>query len=406
MVTRKNRRTANGSGSIVKRSKMVKGKVYEWWEGRYCVGTNNGTGKIRRPTITGKTQEEVAEKLRAVTAAIDAGTYTEPSKMPLKKWADIWLEDYTSDLKYLTKKTYKSQIENHIKPGMGAVKLGELTKHLVQSFINDLTRKKDLAPKTVKNIHGVLSAVLDTAVELDYIRVNPCAGAKLPRAPKTEVKPLTDEQINDLMKLIDADEYCGPMLKLILFTGLRVSEAIGLTWNCINYKTGTIRIEKQLQERPKKDGGYIFDTTKSDKPRMLTPAPAVMELLKQQGIKQLEAKNKALDQWQGWKDEKERKTSLVFTNEYGQHLRPNIAWRHLKKLAAQVGAPEACVHDLRHTYAVLSLQNGDDVKTLQENLGHATAAFTLDRYGHVSEKMKEDSAARMQKYIEQIKKAE
>ena len=103
-----------------------------------------------------------------------------------------------------------------------------------------------------------------------------------------------------------------------------------------------------------------------------------MKLLQEQAIKQLEAKNKARDQWLGWKDEKERKTYVVFTNEYGQHLRPNIAWRHLKKLAAPIGAPEACVHGLRHTYAVLSLQNGDDVKTLQENLGHATAAFTLD----------------------------
>lgn len=405
-MPRKNSRTANGNGTIVKRTKTVKGKVYEWWEGRYCAGTDNGTGKVKRPTITGSTQEEVAEKLRAVTASIDAGTYTEPSKMPLKKWCDIWIADYTSDLKYLTVKTYKSQLENHIKPGIGAVKLGELTKHLVQSFINDLTRKKGLAPKTVKNIHGVLSAVLDTACELDYIRQNPCTKAKLPRAQKSEVKPLTDEQINEFMKLIDADEFYGPMLKLILFTGPRISEAIGLTWDCINYKTGTIRIDKQLQERPKKDGGFTFDTTKSDKPRTLKPAPAVMELIKQQAIKQLETKNKALDQWQGWKDEKERKTAVIFTNEVGQHLRPNIAWRHIKKLGAQIGAPAARTHDLRHSYAVLSLQNGDDVKTLQENLGHATASFTLDRYGHVSEKMKDDSAARMQKYIEQIKKAE
>ena len=60
------------------------------------------------------------------------------------------------------------------------------------------------------------------------------------------------------------------------------------------------------------------------------------------------------------------------------------------------------MHDLRHTYAVLSLQNGDDVKTVQGNLGHATAAFTLDVYGHVSERMKDESAARMQEYIDNM----
>ena len=105
-------------------------------------------------------------------------------------------------------------------------------------------------------------------------------------------------------------------------------------------------------------------------------------------------------EWQGWKDEKQRQTALVFTTAFGAHLHPQTVYNHFKKFAAQVGAPDARVHDLRHTYAVLSLQNGDDVKTVQGNLGHATAAFTLDVYGHVSERMKEDSAQRMQRYIE------
>lgn len=84
---------------------------------------------------------------------------------------------------------------------------------------------------------------------------------------------------------------------------------------------------------------------------------------------------------------------------------PQTVYNHLKKLAAKIGAPDACVHDLRHTFAVLSLQNGDDVKTAQGNLGHATAAFTLDVYGHVSERMKEESAGRIQAFINSIKEA-
>jgi integrase len=144
-----------------------------------------------------------------------------------------------------------------------------------------------------------------------------------------------------------------------------------------------------------------FDTTKNDKTRTLIPAPFVMEILKQQSVNQLSAKNKALDLWQGWKTTEERKTAVVFTNELGLHLHLQTAYNHFKKIAILVGAENACVHDLRHTYATLSLQNGDDVKTVQQNLGHATAAFTLDRYGHVSEKMKNDSAARMQAYIKE-----
>ena len=75
----------------------------------------------------------------------------------------------------------------------------------------------------------------------------------------------------------------------------------------------------------------------------------------------------------------------------------------LSNIMAGLGRSDARFHDLRHTYAVMSLQEGDDPKTVQENLGHATASFTLDVYGHVSEKMKQDSAARMQKYITKIR---
>ena len=396
------KRKENGAGCIRQRTVTCNGKKYTWWEAQYCAGTDTGTGKIKRPTITGSTQEEVAQKLRAITASIDAGTYTEPSKMPLNKWCDIWVEEYTNDLKYLTVKTYKAQIKNHIKPAIGAVKLGELTKHTVQTFVNDLTRKKSLSPKTAKNIHGVLSAVLHTACELDYIRNNPCNMTKLPRIINSEVKPLTDEQVSALIKILDNDEIYAPIFKVILFCGLRESEAIGLTWNDIDFNARTVSIRKQLQKRPKKDGGFTFESTKNDKVRVLKPAAFVMEILKQQSIKQIELKANALDQWQGFLDVQERKASLVFTNEIGQHLGPNTVYNHFKKLASQIGANNATVHDLRHTYATLSLQNGDDVKTVQQNLGHATAAFTLDRYGHVSEKMKEDSAARMQKYIEDI----
>jgi integrase len=93
---------------------------------------------------------------------------------------------------------------------------------------------------------------------------------------------------------------------------------------------------------------------------------------------------------------------LVFTNELGHFIVPYTANKRFKRIATKLGRPDARFHDLRHTYAVTSLQEGDDVKTVQENLGHATASFTLDVYGHVSEKMKQESAKRMQSYFDKI----
>lgn len=95
--------------------------------------------------------------------------------------------------------------------------------------------------------------------------------------------------------------------------------------------------------------------------------------------------------------------NLCFTYPNGSYIPPQTALKHFKKIAAKIGRPDARFHDLRHTYAVTSLQEGDDIKTVQQNLGHATASFTLDVYGHVSEKMKQESAARMERFIEKIK---
>ena len=106
--------------------------------------------------------------------------------------------------------------------------------------------------------------------------------------------------------------------------------------------------------------------------------------------------------WRGYQTAEEQKTALVFTKPTGEHINITVLYNHLKRIMAQIGTPESRVHDLRHTYAVLSLQNGDSVKTVQQNLGHATAAFTLDVYGHVSEKMRAESAEKMQEYFKSI----
>ena len=94
--------------------------------------------------------------------------------------------------------------------------------------------------------------------------------------------------------------------------------------------------------------------------------------------------------------------NLVFTNQQGKHLSDNTVYKWIKRFGKALGRPELRFHDLRHTYATLSLQNGDDIKMLSTNLGHATTAFTMDVYGHVSRRMLEDSAARMEKYISNL----
>ena len=97
-----------------------------------------------------------------------------------------------------------------------------------------------------------------------------------------------------------------------------------------------------------------------------------------------------------------QENDFVFTDEIGNRITPQALYRAFKLVVTDLGMGNVRFHDLRHSYAVVSLKSGDDVKTVQENLGHATASFTLDTYGHVTEKMKKDSANRMQAFIQSV----
>jgi len=392
-MARKSTRAAQGGGTIRQRPD---GR----WEARFTVGRDPGTGKQIQRSVYGSTQKEVRQKLAQAVAALDNGDYFEPSKMTLVRWVEIWLEEYTGDKKYLTVKHYKAQCRAHIVPSLGAVKLSELTTPQIQAFYNGLQRS-GLAAKSIRNIHGILTKCLSTAVQVGYLRNNPASAVTLPKVVKKDIQPLTDEQVRDFLRVSAADEY-EILLKVILFTGLRESEAIGLTWDCIDFKAGTVTICKQLQKRPLSDGGFTFAPLKNDKTRIIKPAASVIALLSRRWKEQAAQRLQAGGAWKGWQNAEERKTALVFTTLTGTNLSPQTVYNHYKKLAVQIGVPDSRVHDLRHTFAVLSLQNGDSVKTVQGNLGHATAAFTLDVYGHVSERMKEDSAARMEGYIQGI----
>ena len=147
-------------------------------------------------------------------------------------------------------------------------------------------------------------------------------------------------------------------------------------------------------------GGYTLAPLKNDRERLLTPPPTLLALLKERKHEQMQQRMKAGLAWHGWGSAEEQNTWFVFTTEFGDHYCPQTVYDHFKRIARQIGAEKANVHSLRHTYAVLCLQNGDDVKTVQSNLGHATAAFTLDVYGHVSGKMRQDSANRMEAYLQ------
>jgi integrase len=384
-MPRKNSRAANGAGAIRKRSD---GR----WESRITVGRNPATGQPIRKSLYAPTQGELVKLVKQAQAELEQGTFIEPNKLTVASWADIWMSEYLGGIKESTQASYMGHMNNHIKPALGAVQLQKLTPHEIQKFYNRLS-KGGKAAKTIKNIHGVLHSAMEQAIKLGYVKSNPTTACTLPRIVKPDVKIMEDDIVAEFLNAIQGDIF-EAIFFVDLFSGMRQSEILGLPWENVNFNQGTILINQQLV-KSKLDRRYYIDTTKHDKIRIITPAPMVMEKLKLRKAQQEAEQNQAGDMWRNeW--------NLVFTNEAGRYLVHHTVRKHYKKIVAGLGAPNLTFHGMRHSYAVISIIRGDDPRIVQENLGHHTAAFTLDTYVHTTSKAKKDSANRMEQYIKEI----
>ena len=391
-------RAANGIGSIRKITTTRKGIEYVYWQARYTAGYDPGTGKQIQRSITGKTQKEVAQKLKQVLYELDQGTYQAPCRLTVKEWLETWKAEYTGDVKPSTAYLYKRNVDMYIIPLIGAVKLEALTAPMVQGLYNRLLKPetdggKALSAKSVRNVHGVLHKTLQQAVLAGYLRSNPTDACKPPKVTKKDIVPLDEMLISAFLRAIQGHphEY---LYKIDVFTGLREGELLGLTWDCLDFEHGTLLVKQQLRREQQKGGTYYMAPTKNGKSRVLSLAPSVLRLFRLQKMKQNGQRLEAGDLW--------TEKNLIFTNDTGSYLSYRTVYDCFKRVMVKIGSPSTRFHDLRHTYAVLAIKSGDDIKTIQENLGHATAAFTLDVYGHVTAQMRKDSADRMERVIQSV----
>lgn len=383
------KKNANGSGTIRQRKD---GR----WEGIYSVAAVDGGSKYIRKSIYGKTKDEVRRKLTSITCEIDEGTYVMPTQTTLSEWLRNWLDIYVKPtVKDFTYDSYFSICNNHIIPAIGNIKLKDLRTIHIQKFYNELLHQKELSGKTVKNIHGVLHKALEQAYSVGEIKANPANKCVLPKVHRPKIKPFENEDIKRFLNEIKGHKY-ETVYYLTLFSGLRQGEVLGLTWDCVDFNNHFLLINKQLKRTSHHKGStYQLDLTKNGKERYIPIAPAVVEMLLKQKQWQEHCAELADDIW-------DNSMNLVFTDEIGNHLCHATVYNNYKRIVKNLGLDKMRFHDLRHTYAVASIESGDDIKTVQNNLGHATASFTLDVYGHVSRQMSLKSAQNMQNFINSV----
>ena len=376
MITAKKR--ANGEGSLRKRSD---GR----WEGRYTAGRDPVTGKAIYKNVLAKTQKECKEKLERAIEKTGKVDVARSGKYTVAEWVRLWFETYSKpSIREQTAYYYNNYIEKHIVPGIGGIKLDKLTTLQIQQFYNKLKtsgrvqryehielKDKGLSNRFIHGIHGVLRLALEQAKKEKLITDNPAEGCKLPKIEKKEMKVLLPEQIGAYLQEANRRGLL-PAYYLELTSGLRRGELLALLWTDLDVENMTISVTKQVN---RVNGQLKVSQPKTSNSVRTIPIPKqAVDLLILEHEKHPDNPYMSPSP----------KTGTMYDPDSFRHTH--------EKILVAAGIEHIRFHDLRHTFATLSLQNGVDVKTLSNTLGHYSAGFTLDTYTHATQRMKREAA--------------
>ncbi len=367
------------SGQVVQRGERVHlVRVY--------LGRDAETGKRRyhNKTIHG-TKKDAQAYLNRVLRDKDMGGLVEPSKVMLNEYLDQWLE--ASVKPRVRPRTFDSYLESlrlYIRPGLGQRRLSEVTPLDIQTIYSGLT-ERGLSARTVRYAHSLLRQALEQAVQWQMLQQNPAQRVDLPRQRREEMRALSPQEARQFLEAVAGTRY-GALFEVLLTTGLRPGEALGLKWTDVDLEEAG-RLTVQRAYAP----GRGFEEPKTPRARRTVPLPAsTVQTLRRHRKQQAEDRLKAGPKYED--------NGLLFTGENGRpvHYR-NLVRRHFKPLLKEAGLPETLrLYDLRHSCATILLAAGENPKIVSERLGHASVTLTLDTYSHVLPDMQEQAAAKLE----------
>lgn len=296
------------------------------------------------------------------------------------EFTERWLKDYAE--LHLSKKTvdrYKKLLLR-IYPILGDLLLTEIdpidilnfNRNIEQNSIN-LRTGKPLAPKTIKNHYLLVSSILSTAVEWQFIKENPASRVRSPKANQKESSFLDEKETLQLLDLLKIEPLkYQTMINILIFTGLRRGELCGLEWKDIDFDKKTISI-KRASLYTASDGIYTSIPKTKQSTRIITISDNLVNVLKH------------YQQWQGVEKEKcidWQEHDRLFTQKNGNPISPDTVTKWFSKFIEKNNFKKVNLHCLRHTNATLLLANGVPLKNVSARLGHAQASTTLNIYTH------------------------
>jgi integrase len=315
-----------------------------------------------------------------------------PTEMTVNEWFDFWIENVVGGLAPNTLRNYRERYERNVKPIIGLLKMADVKPLHCKMVLNRM--EKDYAGSTVRQTYIAMGTMFKSALMNDIISKHPMDGVRYNK-PVRAVNDINFLTVDEQEKFLEAAKRSHNYFQyaLMLETGLRTGEMIGLTWDVIDWEKRTLTVNKTLEYRHKQ-GCWRAGPPKTQQSYRTIPLTAkaysILEMVASRARERKESE--MLNQTLEYIDRRTGKTStlimrdLVFINfRTGAPAKNSSYDTHLYKLCAEAGIKRFSMHALRHTYATRAIERGVQPKVLQKLLGHASIKTTMDKYVHVTD---------------------
>lgn len=372
------------------------GKTY--YRARY---TDPLSGKQRE--VCAKTAEETYKRKLDILAEISKGSYVPPNKLKMADYMKEWLERKKAEIESGTWVSYESINRLYITPQIGNVKMSDLRRAHFQNFIDGLSKKgsaskgKSLSASYIHNIAGTLSASMMDAFRDELIPKNYAEKLRLPKIMPEKPVAMQEDARAAFEKAITDSPY-KVIFTIMLEAGLRCSEALGLKWENVDFESGRLTIDGQLERKRGKDSvRKRKDQTKSHRTRDTFLPLYVLDMLRKEKVKQNENKLKAGRLWQN-------ADNLIFTRPDGTPIPHTTIENAYVRIRKAIGHPEFVTHTLRKTHISNEIRAGESVEAVANSVGHSNPDVTRSHYIDSSAYDSTKQAAAQRRQIEHEKR--
>lgn len=297
-------------------------------------------------------------------------------------FAEQWFEEYARP--NLRNTTYERmlQLRKRVYSAIGHLRMDKITPRQIQAFVNSLSKDganertgKPLAPKTIRHNLSFVSDVFAYAVKMGVVSDNPCAKVTLPKNEQTEKKIYTPEQVQKFLTLLNDEPLkYRTFFNLMIYSGFRRSEMLGLEWKDIDFENNIISIKRTSNYTSER--GIYTDTTKTKRSkRVLKISPYIMGILKELKDEQDEEALRLGDKWV--------ESDRLFVKGNGEPMNNQTPYGWLKEFCEKNDMPFYGIHSFRHFAASALISSGLDVVTVSGALGHCNLGTTLNVYAHM-----------------------